>query len=165
MQKDFVQWFDPDPQPAWPDTWSASDAYSDDIETDDGGCVPFEHHRVRVRFVMPPAPVRCTLKWNILHVQLSDSFSRTFTNNIQETIIEVGTTIIGPIEISSPGNSGCGTGLIENYNYPSGGTSGCCLEGTFCALYFTSTDCANRAGTFEGNCTNTCSGCGFSAPP
>ncbi len=169
MQKDFVEWFDPDTQPAWPNTWDANDAFSDDIQTDDGGsgCIPFEHHRVRVRFVLTnaPAPSSCTLRWNILNVKFSNDFSFTFTNNIQETAVHVGDTILGPFEIASPGLSGCGTSFLSYYNYPSGGSGGCCLDGTFCALYFTAADCSNRAGTFEGNCTSACTGCGFSAPP
>ncbi len=156
MEKDFVEWFDPDTQPPWPNTWDANDAYSDDIDGgDDPDCVPFEHHRVRIRFVVTGAPTRCTLRWNILNVQffLVD-FSFIFTNNIQETIIEAGDSVVGPFEIDSPGTSGCGTEYINFYNYPSGGTGGCCINLDFCALYFTSDDCANRAGTFGGNCTD-----------
>ncbi len=166
MQKDFVEWFDPDTQPAWPATWIANDAYSDDIQGgDDPDCVPFEHHRVRVRFVVTNAPIPCTLRWNILNVILNNDFSFTFTNVIQETAIPAGTSIVGPFEIASPGLSGCGQPYISYYNYPAGGTGGCCINGTFCALYFTSDDCSNRAGTFEGNCTSACTACGFSAPP
>ncbi len=166
MQKDFVDWFDPDTQPAWPGTWIANDAFSDDIQGgDDPDCVPFEHHRVRVRFIITTPGTRCLLRWNILNVKLNNDFSFTFTNNIQETIVEAADSIVGPFEIASPGLSGCGTPYLSYYNYPAGGTGGCCINGTFCATYFTSDDCSNRAGTFEGNCTNTCTACGFSAPP
>ncbi len=156
MEKDFVEWFDPDTQPAWPNTWDANDAYSDDIQGgDDPDCAPFEHHRVRVRFVLnTPFASTCILRWNILTVQLLNDFSFVFTNNIQETVIHLGDTIVGPFEIDSPGNSGCGTAYLNYYNYPAGGSGACCINGDFCALYFTSDDCANRAGIFGGNCTD-----------
>ena len=167
LETDCVQWVEPDPQPAWPDTWDCALVFAYDEFTGED-CDIVGHGRVRYRFQIVDALNECTLRWatEVVFRQTGDD-DPIITSTLHTIIVPAGSSTTDIFEVPVPDPQGGCDGLpiesraVVTYPFtPASELGACDLPDFQC---FATDECTCEqiyGGTYRGTGTE-CGACCF----
>ncbi len=162
LLEDCITWFDPDPQPPYPGTFTGSDCFAID-NIDSGG-----HQQFQYKVQMPaPAGDDCEVCWIAETTLLEcDGITAHITQEVICDIVPTGETETPVHEVLPPGTSGgCPGSGIQSWTTAilpglSPFPTGVCCRGFDPCSVDTQCDCEAAGGTYQGDDTILSDYCG-----